>query len=128
MSTNQLFNLRSKFESILELSQDQLAALQNGDVMRFRHALAAKGAVIESIAGSMDNPITDPATLAIIENIQESERQSEILIKTRLSTTRQELAQMEQSKAATKAYTKLSRKTPSFVPSLETPLMFDHRR
>jgi hypothetical protein len=120
--------LRSKFESILELSEDQLKALQCGNMPGFQHALAAKGAVIESMVGALTKPITDPIILAMVTKIQENEQKSESLIRQRLEGTRNELIKHEQTRSATKVYGKVGKKQPDFIPTSDTPVMFDHHR
>jgi hypothetical protein len=127
MPTQQTWTEDAKIKFILQLSRDQIRALQANDFPTFQRILTAKGAVIGSLRPGNAMAEREPAVRAMLKQIKDSEHEAERLLTKQLGSIQDRLSDIKRAKQARRAYRKIERKLPKFVPTTETPLMFDLR-
>jgi hypothetical protein len=127
MSTTAYLSARAKFDAILQLSRDQATAIEANDMVKFNAALAKKGELIASLRDTKHLMASDPSIETVINKVRASEKYSEKLLYERLGMLKRKMIDLQQVKAARGAYKRNTIKLPSFVPTADTPRMFDLR-
>jgi len=118
---------RDKFDSILQLSHEQIEAIDSGDFERFQSILTRKGELIGSMQNTQSVIDTDPTVKGVIEQIKASEHDAEALLRTRLEGVKRQLTDLRQFQTAGSQYRRATRKTPKFATEPNTPMLFDYR-
>ncbi len=115
----------AKYSAILQLSVKQIAVIESGDFATLQAILSAKGALISSLRDGRALLAANPALRSVMQQIEQTEIQAEQALESRLTGVKQKLSAIHSAKSARRTYRKESRKLPAFVPSTETPMLFD---
>jgi hypothetical protein len=118
---------RAKYNYILQLSKEQVQAIKSNDFEGFKKILDTKGAVIASLKDGRNIVAQDSDLQEVVSQIKESEKHAEKLLYSRLGVIQRKMRDLRQCKTAGAAYRRTSRKLPPFVPTTETPMLFDRR-
>ena len=127
MSTTHYLSERAKYSYILQLSKDQIRALEMNDMAAFDKILAAKRTIINSLTDARSLVANDPTLMTVVEQIKDSDKLTERLLYRRVGEIRRKMDEIQQFQMARRAYKKIGRKSPSFVTSNETPMVVDIR-
>jgi hypothetical protein len=118
---------RDKYYRLLQLSSDQLDALQKDDMAGFARIMADKDALIASFGdgdGLLDN---DPSLSSVVAQIVERDATAKSLLVSKLDRVRQQISELNRCTAARSAYGKSRhavRRLP-FVVAPDTPRFVD---
>ncbi len=120
---------RAKYHAILQLSQQQIAALESDNFAVFQALLTAKGKLITNLEQAGTLLESDASFAALVERIRSCEQRSETLLTARLNQTRLRLGELRERKTARRAYESAERRRSlSLAPTLavaDTPRLFD---
>ena len=118
---------RAKYTYLLQMSKEQIRAIEQRDVYGFDRLLRAKQAVIESLVDAQKFVASDPTLPAVIAEIQASEAEAQRILTERMAKIKRELTVIHQQKHARNAYRKykpvgrlptgmnIDRNTPRFI-------------
>jgi len=118
---------RAKFGFLLELSQEQIQALECDDMFAFDRILAAKRTVIESLNDARSLMSADPTLATVVTRIQDADKMAQRLLYRKVGRVMREMNELNQQKKARGAYGPTSRLEPGkpigFLP--DTPSYMD---
>ncbi len=95
---------REKFDSLLQLSLEQVRALEADDMNAFDHILAAKNALVGSFQDARALVASDSALAGIIGHIQEADKTAQRLLYHKTGRIMRQLTEIGQQKRARHAY------------------------
>ncbi len=104
MSTASATAERTKLTYILELSREQIHALETGDFSAFDRILAAKRSLIGGLTETRHLIDTDPALASVVSAIREADGMAQRLLYRKVGRVMRELNEMNQYKRARGAY------------------------
>jgi hypothetical protein len=120
---------RAKFDELLQLTHEQIEALERGDKKAFDLILAAKRALIDSFTDARSLIEADPALQDIVIQIQECDQAAQRLLYRKIGWVMRELCELQQAQRARRAYHKADMATPRrtypFQP--DTPRFIDRK-
>ena len=118
---------RAKFGFLLELSQEQIHALECDDMFAFDRILAAKRTVIESMHDAQAVLSADPTLASVVTRIQDADKMAQRLLFRKVGKIMREMNELNQQKKARGAYRPSCKQTPArpigFLP--DTPSYLD---
>ena len=117
---------RAKFGFLLELSQEQVQALETDDLFAFDRILAAKRTIIESLHDARSVMAADPTLAAVVTRIQDADKMAQRLLYRKVGKIMREMNELNQHKKARGAYRPTSgrmAKPIGFLP--DTPSYLD---
>lgn len=120
---------RCKFSYLLHLAQEQVRALETGDMNAFDRILAAKGTIIAAFPDAGRQVAADPALAGVVRQIQDCDKAAQRLLYARIGRVMRTLSELDQSKKARRAYGKTSPSTPALPWRLtpDTPQFLDQK-
>jgi hypothetical protein len=95
---------RAKFGYLLELSQEQIKALESEDMFAFDRILAAKGAIIESLRDTRSLMAADPTLAGVVTRIQDADKLAQRLLYRKVGRIMREMNELNQQTKARSAY------------------------
>ncbi len=95
---------RAKFGYLLELAQDQVAALETDDLYGFDRILAAKRAIIESMHDTRSLMAADPTLEGVVARIQDADKLAQKLLYRKVGRIMREMDLLNRQKKARGAY------------------------
>ncbi len=95
---------REKFDFLLQLSQEQVRALEADDMSRFDHILAAKNAIITSFQDARSLAASDSALAGVILHIQDADKTAQRLLYRKTGRIMRQLTEIGQQRRARSAY------------------------
>jgi len=95
---------RDKYYQLLQLSQDQIKALEMDDLFEFDRIMAVKDDVIKSLGDSTGLVDTDPALAGVCSQIQDRDKTAMRLLFDRLGKLKRQISELNQYQAARSAY------------------------
>jgi hypothetical protein len=118
---------RAKFVFLLELSQEQIQALECDDMFALDRILAAKRTLIESLNDARGVLAADPTLAAVVTRIQDADKMAQRLLYRKVGRIMREMNELSQQKKARGAYQPTSgreaAKPIGFLP--DTPSYLD---
>lgn len=118
---------RAKFVFLLELSQEQIQALECDDLFALDRILAAKRTVIESLNDARGLLAADPTLAGVVARIQDADKMAQRLLYRKVGRIMREMNELNQQKKARGAYRPSGERAPArpigFLP--ETPSYLD---
>ncbi len=118
---------RAKFGFLLELSQEQIRALECDDMFAFDRILAAKRTVIESMNDAQAVLSADPTLVSVVTRIQDADKMAQRLLYRKVGRVMREMNELNQQKKARGAYPpsgqRAAAKPIGFLP--DTPSYLD---
>jgi hypothetical protein len=118
---------RAKFGYLLELSQEQIQALECDDMFGFDRILAAKRTIIESMRDAQALLNADPTLASVVTRIQDADKMAQRLLFRKVGKIMREMNELNQQKKARSAYGRRGPRTPArpigFLP--DTPSYLD---
>jgi len=100
---------RAKFGYLLDLSREQIQALECDDMFAFDRILAAKRTLIESLRDARGVFAADPTLASVVTQIQDADKMAQKLLYRKVGRIMREMNELNQQKKARGAY----RTTPS---------------
>lgn len=120
---------RTKFKRLLELSSQQIMALESDDMLGFDEILAAKRTLIESLHDAKGILSADPTLESVVSRIQDADKVAQKLLFRKVGQIMREMNNLNQQEKARGAYARERAKTPpkpiGFLP--DTPMFMDVR-
>ena len=104
MSTAAANTERAKFKFLLELSQEQIQALECEDMFAFDRILAAKRTIIESMSDAQAVLAADPTLASVVTRIQDADKMAQRLLFRKVGKIMREMNALNQQKKAGGAY------------------------
>lgn len=104
MSTAAAATERTKLCYILELSQEQIRALESNDLPAFDRILVAKRTLINGLTETRHLVASDPALASVVTAIREADGMTQRLLYRKVGRLMRELNEMNQYKKARGAY------------------------
>ncbi|HEY3333075.1 MAG TPA: hypothetical protein VGK19_23785 [Capsulimonadaceae bacterium] len=104
MTAQDAMTERAKYSCLLQLSREQLKAIEHADTPAFERILVAKDALIRSLGDANALIETDPSVRALIEAIKLSEADAQTALQAKLEAIKGELNGMQQQASARNAY------------------------
>ena len=104
MSTTAGSAERAKFGYLLDLSREQVQALECEDMFAFDRILAAKKTVIESLQDPRGTLAADPTLLSVVTRIQDADKMAQRLLYRKVGRVMREMNELNQQKKARGAY------------------------
>ncbi len=95
---------RAKLTYILELSREQVHALETDDFSGFDRILAAKRSLITGLTEARHLVSTDPALASVVSAIQDADGMAQRLLYRKVGRVMRELNELNQYKRARGAY------------------------
>ncbi|MDR3707237.1 MAG: hypothetical protein P4L33_02975 [Capsulimonadaceae bacterium] len=95
---------RAKYTYLLQLSQEQIRAIERNDMHAFDQILLAKGSIIESLADPAELIKADPSLETIIERLKASEIEAQEKLNVLLNEIKTKLNTAQSYKQARHAY------------------------
>ena len=95
---------RAKFGFLLELSQEQIQALESDDMFAFDRILAAKRTLIESLTEGRALMAADPTLASVVTRIQDADKMASRLLYRKVGRIMREMNELNQQKKARGAY------------------------
>ena len=95
---------RAKFGYLLELSQEQVQALECDDMFAFDRILAAKRTLIESLSDARGLLAADPTLAGVVTRIQDADKMAQRLLYRKVGRIMREMNELNQQKKARGAY------------------------
>ena len=95
---------RAKFGFLLELSQEQIQALESDDMFAFDRILAAKRTVVESMRDARSVLAADPTLASVVTRIQDADKMAQRLLYRKVGRIMREMNELNQQKRARGAY------------------------
>lgn len=95
---------RAKFGFLLELSQEQVQALECDDLFAFDRILAAKRTIIESLNDARSVMAADPTLATVVTRIQDADKMAQRLLYRKVGRIMREMNELNQQKKARGAY------------------------
>ena len=89
---------RAKYGYLLQLSQDQIKALEMDDLFAFDRILSAKRTLIESLSDSQSMVASDPTLLTIVGEIEDTDKAAQRLLYRKLGRIMREMSELKQIK------------------------------
>lgn len=118
---------RAKFGYLLDLSQEQIQALECDDLFAFDRILAAKKTVIESMHNAQAVMAADPTLASVVTRIQDADKMAQRLLYRKVGRIMREMNELNQQKKARGAYRstpgRMAAKPVGFLP--DTPSYLD---
>ncbi len=111
---------RAKFGFLLELSQEQVQALESDDLFAFDRILAAKRTIIESLHDARSVMAADPTLAGVVTRIQDADKMAQRLLYRKVGKIMREMNELNQQKKARGAYHPTSGRTAKpigFLPN-----------
>ncbi len=120
---------RAKFKALLELSQQQIKALEADDMLRFDEILAEKRTLIESLAAGRGSVTIDTMLESLVSRIEDADKAAQRLLFAKVGVIMREMNRVNQQEKARGAY---RREAPSAAPKPlgflpDTPMFVDAR-
>ena len=109
---------RAKFGYLLELSQEQIEALECDDMFAFDRILAAKRTLIESLSNARGTVDADPTLAGVVARIQDADKMAQRLLYRKVGRIMREMNELNRQKKARGAYGRAARpkRTIGFLP------------
>lgn len=104
MSTAATATERAKLRYILELSQDQIRALESNDLPAFDRILAAKHSLIHGLTDTRHLVASDPTLAAVVTAIREADGMTQRLLYRKVGRLMREMNELNQCKKARGVY------------------------
>ncbi len=104
MSTRNALTERSKYTYLLQLSLEQIRAIDSGDLQGFDRILLAKGALIQSLSDVQPLIALDPSLAAVIDQIKSNEIVAQDRLQTRMKEVKESLNAVQVKQTARNAY------------------------
>lgn len=95
---------REKFDFLLQLSLEQVRALEADDMNAFDHILAAKNAVVGSFQDARALAASDSTLAGVIQHIQDADKTAQRLLYRKTGRIMRQLTELGQQKRARHAY------------------------
>ncbi len=95
---------REKFDFLLQLSLEQIRALEADDMNAFDHILAAKNAVTASFQDARSLVASDSTLAGVILHIQDADKTAQRLLYRKTGRIMRQLTELGQQKRARSAY------------------------
>lgn len=117
---------RAKFGFLLELSLEQVQALETDDLFAFDRILAAKRTIIESLHDARSVMTADPTLAGVVTRIQDADKMAQRLLYRKVGRIMREMNELNQQNKARGAYRPTSGRTVKpigFLP--DTPSYLD---
>lgn len=118
---------RAKFGYLLDLSQEQITALECDDLFAFDRILAAKQTVTESLRDARAVLAADPTLLSVVARIQDADKMAQRLLYRKVGRLMREMNELNQQAKARGAYrttkSRAAAKPIGFLP--DTPSYLD---
>ncbi len=118
---------RAKFGYLLDLSQEQITALECDDLFAFDRILAAKRTVTESLRDARAVLDADPTLLSVVTRIQDADKMAQRLLYRKVGRIMREMNELNHQKKARGAYRtsngRAAAKPIGFLP--DTPSYLD---
>ena len=95
---------RAKFGYLLDLSREQVQALECEDMFAFDRILAAKKTVVESMKDPRGVLAADPTLAAVVTRIQDADKMAQRLLYRKVGRIMREMNELNQQKKARGAY------------------------
>ncbi len=95
---------RAKFGYLLDLSMEQVKALECDDMFAFDRILAAKRTVIESLKDPRGLLAADPTLASVVTRIQDADKMAQRLLFRKVGRIMREMNELNQQKKARGAY------------------------
>ncbi len=117
MSTASAAAERAKLTYILDLSREQVQALEADDFSAFDRILAAKRSLIGGLTETRHLVATDPALATVVSAIREADGMAQRLLYRKVGRVMREMNELNQYKRARSAYAaRLSSNPVSLAP------------
>ena len=117
-----------KFKTLLELAQQQIAALDADDMPAFDTILAKKRTLIESLQDAHGLLDADPSLATVVARIQDADRAAQRLLYRKVGLIMREMNSLNQQEKARGAYRSERPSAPKPVGFLpDTPMFMDVR-
>ena len=125
MSTVAANTERAKFGYLLELSQEQIQALECDDLFAFDRILAAKRTLIESLSDARGTLAADPTLEGVVARIQDADKMAQRLLFRKVGRVMREMNELNRQTKARGAYGSAApaKRPIGFLP--ETPRYLD---
>ena len=125
MSTASANTECAKFGYLLELSQEQIQALECDDMFAFDRILAAKRTLIESLSDARGILAADPTLTGVVARIQDADKMAQRLLYRKVGRIMREMNELNRQKKARGAYGNLPgpKRAIGFLP--DTPSYVD---
>jgi hypothetical protein len=104
MSIGNSLSERAKFTYLLQLSQEQIRAIERNDMHAFDQILLAKGALIEGLGDAQEVIASDPGLAEVISRIKASEIEAQRKLNALLNDIKKKLNVIQGYKQARHAY------------------------
>ena len=104
---------RAKFGFLLELSQEQIQALESDDMFAFDRILAAKRTVVESMRDARSVLAADPTLASVVTRIQDADKMAQRLLYRKVGRIMREMNELNQQKKARGAYRTAGERAPT---------------
>lgn len=120
---------RTKFYRLLELSQQQIQALEADDMLLFDEILDAKRTLIESLHSSRSSVTEDAALESLVGRIEAADKAAQRLLYAKVGVIMREMNRVNQQEKAHGAYRQEApapaHRPLGFLP--DTPMFIDAR-
>ena len=113
MSIQRNLSERAKYTYLLQLSSEQLRAIERNDMIAFDQILLAKGAIIESLGDPASLIASDPSLAEIIEKLKASEIEAQKKLNVLLNEIKVKLNTAQSFRRARHAYRRFTPITQS---------------
>jgi len=117
---------RAKFGYLLELAQEQVAALETDDLYAFDRILSAKRTIIESMHDTRSLLAADPTLEGVVARIQDADKMAQKLLYRKVGRIMREMDTLNRQKKARGAYesdNSPAKRSIGFLP--DTPSYLD---
>jgi hypothetical protein len=104
MSNRTPLSERAKYNYLLQLSTEQIKAIDCGDMQGFDRILVAKGAIIQSLADVAPLLASDPTLPGVIAQIKANEVAAQDHLQARMREVKDKLGQVAAKRTARNAY------------------------
>ena len=120
---------RTKFKTLLDLSQQQIKALEADDMLQFDEILAQKRTLIESLVDTRGSVTADTMLESLVSRIEDADKAAQRLLYAKVGVIMREMNRVNQQERARGAY---RREAPSAAPKPlgflpDTPMFIDAR-
>ncbi len=120
---------RAKFQRLLELALQQVAALEADDMLLFDEILDSKRVLIESLTDSRRPAAEDAALESLVSRIEDADKAAQKLLYAKAGLIMREMNRVNQQEKARGAYRReappAARRPLGFLP--DTPTFVDAR-
>jgi len=127
MSLSMTGSDRDKFFYLLQLSSEQIRALEADDMFAFDRILAAKDAVIASFHDARAMAASDASLGTVIQQIQDADQAAQRLLYRKTGRIMRELTEIRRQHKARQAY-QAPQSAPSGASPTDTPRFVDRGR